>query len=398
MTVAVVDPRGYTPPYDQSLCAALARAGCKVRLMTAEHGELEWAPDQSYERWTGFCDFTRSFPTDGSCTAVQKAMQAGDYLLSIANFLAFVGRETPDVLHFQWLPLPLFDQLYLRHLRRRSKLVLTLHNTTFFHGAVSQARAWGLRAALKLFDAVVVHTNFSRRRVLERGWIEEERLHVVPHGVFDHYGAASNQQTDRSAEKQLLFFGNLQPYKGVDILLRAFAKLDRELLQKTTLVIAGRPIMDPEPLFALARELGIGHRVRWMLRSIKEEEVSTLFHAATAVVLPYREIDQSGVLMTAIACGKPVLASAVGGIPETVQDGIHGCLVPPDDSEALAQATTRLLSSDGRLCEMREAVEKLREGRFSWNHISAETTKIYRGLLTDSAVPMAPPLAAREAA
>ena len=394
----MTDPRGYTPPYNHSLCAALARAGCRVVLATAEHGELQWVPAQHYEMWTGFCRLTKDFPTDGSCSAAQKAMQVGDYLLSIANFLALVEREKPDIVHFQWLPLPLLDQLYLRRLRRRCKLVLTLHNTTFFHGAVSQARARGLKSGLRLFDAVVVHTGFSRERVLEHSWVNEKQLHIVPHGAFEHYRIASGTQTQSGQQRQLLFFGNLQPYKGIDILLRAFARLAPDLLQSTTLVIAGRPIMDPKPLLELTNELGIQHRVQWLLRPIGEEEVPALFQQATAVVLPYREIDQSGVLMTAIACGKPVLASAVGGIPETVQHGVHGYLVPPENPKALAEAAMLLLSSDERLKQMEAAVDKLREGRLGWDHVAAETTRIYRQLLNGAVVPVAPQLVKREAA
>jgi len=118
-----------------------------------------------------------------------------------------------------------------------------------------------------------------------------------------------------------------------------------------------------------------------MLRPIAESEVPELFRSATAVVLPYREIDQSGVLMTAIAFGKPVLATRVGGVPEVVQDGIHGYLVPPDDAQELALASDRLLSSRERRQNMERSMRSLREGKLAWANIASKTLDLYRDIL-----------------
>jgi glycosyltransferase involved in cell wall biosynthesis len=211
--------------------------------------------------------------------------------------------------------------------------------------------------------------------------MDESRLHVIPHGAFEHYRALASTDRQSSSAKRLLFFGNLQPYKGVDILLQAFSRLSEDAAASTRLMIAGRPIMDPKPLFELARQLGIEDRVDWDLRPIPEEEVAQLFRDSAAVVLPYREIDQSGVLMTAIAFGKPVIATTVGGIPETVQDGVHGYLVPAGDADELARAASRLLSSGEQLRKMEQAMRDLCIGRFSWNTIAASTTNLYRKLL-----------------
>lgn len=394
----VVDPRGYTPPYDQALCHGLAEAGCRVMLATAEHSELDWKFGESFSRWNRFCELTSQFPTDGSCSVIHKTMQAFDYAVSLKKFVRLVHREQPDVIHFQWLAAPLLDQVCLSLLRKQAKLILTLHNTTLFHGAVSKYRALGLRTALRQVDAIVVHTNFSRQRLLEKSWVEESRIHVIPHGAFAHYRSVPFQESEVARPKRLLFFGNLQPYKGLDTLLLAFAQIEPKLRQTTRLVIAGRPIMETQPLFDLARRLGIQEQIDWILRPITEEEVCRLFSQATAVALPYREIDQSGVLMTAIACGKPVIATAAGGIPETVQDGVHGYLVPRDDPEAFAAAASRLLASDQRVRQMGEAMQRLSAGRLAWSNIAALTSNLYRKLLGEPSPASIPAFAAREAA
>ena len=89
--------------------------------------------------------------------------------------------------------------------------------------------------------------------------------------------------------------------------------------------------------------LGIQNRVEWNLRFIPEREVAALFRSATVVALPYLEIDQSGVLMTAIGFERPIVATRIGGIPETIQDGVHGALVEPGDVAGLAEALGRML-------------------------------------------------------
>jgi len=176
----------------------------------------------------------------------------------------------------------------------------------------------------------------------------------------------------------VLFFGNIEPYKGVDLLLRAFALLPPELLGKSRLLIAGRPGRGTPELQTLAHTLGIYHRVTWQLGFVAEKEVGSLFRSATLAVLPYREIDQSGVLMTAIAFDKAIVASRVGGIPETIQDQVHGLLVEPGNIPRLAAALSSLLSSAVRRHQMEAAVRELRTGTLSWKHIADQTLSIYQ--------------------
>lgn len=379
LSVVVVDPRGYTPPYDYSLCNALSQKGCDVLLAGTELGPVEWNVQPQFPVWNRFYDQAKRSPEQRS--PYRNILQSVDYLKGMQRFVSMIRKLDPRVIHFQWLPLPLLDQLFLMRLKSRCRLVLTLHNTTLFHGAVSRWRALGFAAALKRFDAIIVHTEFSRQRVLARGWADENKVHVVPHGVLQYYTSVSTMSSVERTTKNLLFFGNLHPYKGVDILLRAFAGLSPTVAANTRLVIAGRPQMDVESLRQLSRDLGVASRVNWMLRPIAESEVPALFRSADAVVLPYREIDQSGVLMTAIAFGKPVLATRVGGIPEIIRDGVHGYLVAPEDIDGLATATDRLLSCEERRLAMEAAVRALCSGSLAWSNIASKTLDLYRKIL-----------------
>ena len=161
-----------------------------------------------------------------------------------------------------------------------------------------------------------------------------------------------------------MFFGCVEPYKGLDVLIRAFAALPADVRQQTQLLVAGTPNMDAAPLRQLARDLGVESQMVWRLNYIAEEEVPQLFREATLVVLPYRSIDQSGVLMTAVAFGKAIVASRIGGIPDVIEDGVHGLLVKPGDSQDLAQALQNLLTNPARRRSMEEATGHLAKTGF----------------------------------
>lgn len=241
----------------------------------------------------------------------------------------------PDVIHFHWVPLPIVDRQFLERLRKIAPLVLTVHDTVPFHGAPS---SWfqmvGLSSTLQRFDHYIVHTHYSKEVLVRQKALPEHRVTVVPHGVFTYYcelvsGLGTSEQVHQLArKKKVLFFGVLRPNKGVDILLKAFTHLPELVAKDTVLQIVGYPKMPVEPLQTLTRRLGIEDCVFWDLRFVEEKDAALYFAQADVVVIPYRLIDQSGVLMAALAFGKPIVASRVGGFTEIITDGLHGFLVP----------------------------------------------------------------------
>ncbi len=115
------------------------------------------------------------------------------------------------------------------------------------------------------------------------------------------------------------------------------------------------------------------------LRFVSGAELAGAFRAADLVVLPYREIDQSGVLFTALAFGKPLLLTSVGGFPEIAATGAAE-LVPPGDPDALANAISALLADDQRLARMAAASRAAADGPYGWDAIAERTLALYAGL------------------
>ncbi len=144
------------------------------------------------------------------------------------------------------------------------------------------------------------------------------------------------------AANRLLFFGYVRRYKGLPTLIEALASLP----PRVQLVVAGEIYhQDADHYRRMAARWNVGERVVFLDRFLPSAEIACLFSAADVVVLPYWEASQSAVAPLAMALGRAVVASAVGGIPEVVRDGQTGALVPPRDSRALAVAIMRALES-----------------------------------------------------
>ena len=172
----------------------------------------------------------------------------------------------------------------------------------------------------------------------------------------------------------ILFFGLLRPYKGIDTLLEAFAGIEG-----AELWIAGMPRMPLEPLRALAaRAPG---RVRFLPRFIADPEIPALLRRADVVALPYREIEQSGVLYAGLAFGKPMVLGDVGGFSEVGREQGAARLVPPGDPGALAEALRALLADPTERRRLGAAARRAVEGPYGWDAIAARTLDLYANLV-----------------
>jgi glycosyltransferase involved in cell wall biosynthesis len=323
--------------------------------------------------------------------AVQLALKGIEHVFSMAALFRLLRRARPDVIHFQWLPLPLVDYPFIRRLRRIAPLVLTVHDTDPFNGnPAAQLQRRGVTSSYAAFDRLIVHTTQGRARLVREG-VAEERLAVLPHGLL---GASAGNQRHYTAGAQqrpltFLLFGKIKPYKGLDLLVEAFGRIAPDLAAGARLRVVGKPYMDLGPIEARIKQLGLDGKVVIEPGFIRDEDIPELFDQSTVAVFPYREIEASGVLALAIAHGRPILASRIGGFAETVADSVHGLLVEPGDVAALSAAMSRFLADQAFTAACGRAVQRLSNEIPSWQEIARLTVEVYQAAARHRATSLA---------
>jgi glycosyltransferase involved in cell wall biosynthesis len=369
MRVHIVDPSAYTPPYDHALSAALAAAGAHVELYMSRFAYGPVAPAAGYERHELFYRAATRLPPG---TRARMPLKLVEHVPDMLRYRR--AARAADVVHFQWLPVQHIDGLLLPSRRSaagsRRPRVLTAHDVLPREPRPGQRAAQ--RRLYERFDALVVHSDHGRERLTHELGIDSARVHVIRHGAFAHLAAAPPQPPPFQTDKPVvLCFGLMRPYKGIDVLLEAWRGID-----DAELWIAGMPRMDIVPLRA-----GAPPNVRFAARFITDPELPAYFQHADLVVLPYREIDQSGVLFTALAFGKPLLLSDVGGFPELGAAGAAR-VVPAGDSGALHEALRELLGDPGARARLAAGARAAAEGEYSWERIARATLALYEALMT----------------
>lgn len=397
MRVHVVDPSAYTPPYDHALCAALARAGAQVQLITSRFPYGPSPAPEGYERRELFYALSHRRAASGPRSRGALALKAAEHVPQMVRYRSLA--RSADIVHFQWLTVQPLDVHLLPRPRAtaagpRPQLVLTAHDVL-----PREPRAGQLTAQRRLYervDAIVVHSQHGRDRLTGELALDPARIHVIPHGVLrpwevaprpaatppgDHRSSVAGEvagEDELPAELRgvdgpvVLFFGLLRAYKGIDLLLEAWRGIEG-----AELWIVGMARMDTALLHAAAPP-----GVRFVERFVSDREAHALMRRASLVALPYREIDQSGVAFTALGAGRPLLLSDIGGFPELVDSGAAQTF-PAGDGAALHAALAQLLGDPPALERMAAAARAggAAGGRYSWSEVAHAHLGLYRRLL-----------------
>lgn len=358
MRLDIVDPSAYTPPYDRALSAGLARAGVDVRLVTSDFDYGDVPPADGYEVYEHF--YPRRPGRPGS--RVRRAAKLAQH---VPGMLGYRGlSQSADIVHFQWLSVQQIDGPLLP---KDKPLVITAHDVLPREPRGGRKRQHA--AQLKLYeraDAVVVHSEHGRRRLAELG-IE---AHVIPHGAFDHLNDLAPivpPELRDSGKPVVALAGLLRPYKGLDLLYEAWG----DGIDDAQLWITGMPRMELPPA---------PHGTQVVPRFLSDPELAGVLRRADIVVLPYREIDQSGVLFAALGLGRPLLLSDVGGFPEIAALGAADTFTS-GDPVALRFALEQLLDSAKSRRRLSNAAESVALTSLSWDRVATDHIALYEDLL-----------------
>jgi len=280
-----------------------------------------------------------------------------------------IRRFKPDVIHFQhghfWFNL-------LLPLLRRFPLVVTVHDVRHHLGDRESQRTpqWLMDFAYRRARQIIVHGRHMKQMVVDELDIPGERVHVVPHVAI---GPKQIHKLPPENDHEILFFGRVWEYKGLEYLIRAEPLITAQL-PEARIVIAGQG----EDFDRYRRMMVHPDRFLVLNEWISEEKQAELFARASVVALPYTEASQSGVIPLAYTCAKPVVATTTGALPEMVDHGQTGYLVPPRDERALAEAIVRLLRDKQLRHRMGENGKKMLQARCSPEVVAEQTLEVYR--------------------
>jgi glycosyltransferase involved in cell wall biosynthesis len=372
--IALIDPSNFTTPYDLALVGALRMQGRDVRLI-GQAGGLTDGPvfyrghfypvlESRWARWLGD-------------TGV-RLVKGASHPFAMIRLINWLTAFEAGIVHFQWSPVPAIDHWFIRLLRLRAPVVMTLHDSNPYQGAAGWLMRRGYPHLLRSVDAIVVHTQQARDRVAALG-IDPAVIHRIPHGLLgngEHSTVRSPQPRSRD-RLVLLQFGKIKPYKGVDLLLEALTLVPHHLRERLDVRIVGKPYMDTAGLEQFVRTNELTPCVTFRFEFVSEAELEELFAACDAILLPYREIDASGVAMSAIARGLPVLATAIDGFCELFQGKGGARLVTAADPAALASAISDWLDTPEQLQALSEAMRLRRVEIPGWDEIAQLHFAVY---------------------
>ncbi len=296
--------------------------------------------------------------------------------LSLHRRLArLLTREKYDAVHLNGYR---GSQMFLyAHLRRVAK-VWTIHDPILHSGEDKWQTRLGY-SLYRFFGAHFILHNQQQLPVFSKKYgISSSRCHYVPLGPYELFTRFAQRPFPPTEPQTVLFYGRISPYKGVEYLIEA-ARLARSQLPDLKVIIAGKPTY-PLDTKSIAQDRAF----EFLNGYIPNQQLAQLIHRSALIVCPYTDATQSEVIMTAYAFHKPVLATSVGGIPEMVEDGKTGRLVPPRDAPALAKALVALLQNPSALRQMQTNLQKLNgSGQLAWDCIAQQTQSVYQQAIRD---------------
>jgi glycosyltransferase involved in cell wall biosynthesis len=319
------------------------------------------------------------------------------------RLIKYVAETDSTILHINWLnKFTHFDRtvlnVYFKWLGK--KIVYTAHDVNFAQlgGKDSKLNQSSLAFMYRIVDHIIVHTEKMKAQIIRDFKIRENKVTVIPFGINNALPRCNLTRAEAreklglgAVQKVLLFFGNIAPYKGLEYLIWGL-RCVKKSLGDFKLVIAGRVKQNCSAYWKkienMIEEEGLTEKVLKRIEFIPDEEVEIYFESADLLVLPYKNIFQSGLIFTAYNFGLPVIASNVGSLREDIVEGKTGFVCNPEDPEDLAEKIMLYFQSglfDNLDTKRKEIIQYANE-RFSWERSGERTFAVYKSVSSDGKI------------
>ncbi len=386
MKIIMQDPWGirFLGVYDNSLCDALYKKNINLKLITNFYYEYDKL--SNFKVVKVFFKYSENLKVN----IFRKVIRGLEYCFTMLNLLSKYSKESPDIIHIQWLLFYQFDYLWLRILRyllrrKNTKIILTAHNLLPHINGYKYKNI--LEKIYSQFDGIIVHSKALKTQMIEifgakaKNWlicvtsigVEDILLVKVDQNILNIY--RDKVKSLESDGHNFLFAGGIHKNKGLDILLKAWGNHINEF-PNDKLYIVGNPTYNMNDELKYIQKYSTSINTSFGIKS--DEELLAYFLECDFVVLPYKEASQSGVLMTALSLGKPVIATNVGGLPEVVETVKGGYVVDSNNPISLCKAINKASKiSNTELSKWNNDIRKKTLTNYSWNNIAKLTVNFY---------------------
>lgn len=314
-------------------------------------------------------DFTGSFSDNIQLVKIKIPTSYFSREVLKFNVLKEINRFNPDIIHITTIH-PLLSFL-APFLKKRFIIVTTIHDIKLHLGEWNVIWALSSWILKRYSDKILVHGKWAKDALVNEG-ISKNKIQIIPLGNLSSF---INNPNNIKETNSILFFGRIEDYKGLEYLIMAEPLIKNEI-NDLKIIIAGEGDFNKYDDLIINKD-----SFKILNKFIPDEEVPFLFQMTKLVVLPYIECTQTGVVPIAYTFKKPVVVTNVGSIPEIVEDGKTGFIVPKMNHKELAKAIIKILIDDDLRIKMGSNGYNKLEKELSWNIVTEELIKIYSYLL-----------------
>lgn len=379
-SVAIIEPVGGFGGmnyYDFGLAKGLSSNYCKVIIYTSEETNvpsgLPFIVNRSFK---------------GVWGRAPKLLRGIKFISCLISSLRNAKIHGITIIHYHFFHYTILEEICVKFAKIYGfMIVVTAHDVECFSGHKDAGKA---RRLLSEADIVIAHNEVSKCELLSKISLPISKIRVVPMGNFlDSITNLPEKNISRKTnglshdDKVILFFGQIKKVKGLDILLRSLPEVIKHH-PNLKLVIAGKVWKDDFSIYEkIIQENNIEANVISHIGYIPDEDVANYYRAADLVVLPYRKIYQSAVLIMAMSYKVPVLTSNIAGMTEIIADGKNGYIFESEDEKSLSSRLIDIFLNTKQLKYIGNEGFNTAKNDYDWNKVGLMTSEIYRELDND---------------
>lgn len=311
--------------------------------------------------------------------------KAINYIKSLGELEKFIRKEKFDIVHLEWFSLPWIEWIYVRHLKKYSKLVITVHDVIPF-----DAKPFEMKSLEKIYqsaDAILVHTK-ETLDLFESTFSTNNIKGVITSSFRDEKDYKKINKT--AARKVLgipenktviLYFGTIRQSKGLDVLIKGFSSAYKDNHELFLLGAGAFHAVDDKKYIRLVSQYLTHENCRIDFEHISDENIVYYFSSADILCVPYREIYQSGVAQFGLIYGLPILGSDIPRLSNMVRNRVNGRTFKSGDPKDLKRILLEMCNDKASLEQYGNQSAEISHNEFSVEKRAQKTIEIYKKIL-----------------